>query len=108
MEQENITQEKDSKKTRKERHQLWKDAKKRKREEKKEFYHYAPWPRKVWGLYLKIPVAIIIVMAIMGLFIYERRQAIYNTAMDVAFDISSRNTEQKVLTEEDKELIYEL
>ena len=108
MEQENTTQEKDSRQTRKERCQLWKDAKKRKREEKKEFYRYAPWPRKVWGLYLKIPVAIIIVIAIMGLFIYERRQAIYNCAMDTVWGISSRKSEHKILTEEDKELIYEL
>ena len=52
--------------TRKERRQRWKAAQKAKKEEKKEYYRYAPWGKRVWNLYLKKPLGILLVIVILA------------------------------------------
>ncbi|MBO4903279.1 MAG: hypothetical protein J5518_10835 [Lachnospiraceae bacterium] len=69
--------------TRKEKRQLWKAAKQERRQSQKEFYRYAPWPRRVWGLYLKVPVAILLVVAIIAVIIYINRRPIMNYAYNL-------------------------
>ncbi|MCR5089670.1 MAG: hypothetical protein K6C08_09175 [Oscillospiraceae bacterium] len=59
-------EEKSEKLTRRERHRRWKEARRQKWQEKKDYYRYAPWLKRVWNLYLKKPIAVLMVIAILS------------------------------------------
>ena len=72
-----VKKEKKEKLPYKERRRLWKEAKKAKRQEQKDFYKYAPWPKRIWELYAKAPVRAIAIILILSILLYVNRQAIY-------------------------------
>ena len=57
--------DKKEKLTRKERRRRWKEAKRAKRAELKEYYRYAPWGKRVWNLYLKKIVNVLLMLTIL-------------------------------------------
>ena len=98
----------DNKLTSKERRERWKAAKKARRQEQKEYYKYAPWPVRIWSLYLKVPVIIILVICLIAVFVYE---PVYNFFVELYDNsINSYYMENKdlALSEEDRARIYEL
>ena len=80
--------------TRKERRQRWKAAKKAKKEEKKEYYRYAPWGKRVWNLYLKKPLGILLVIVILAALVVSNYQTIIN---DVAGGAGGRASETRTV-----------
>ncbi len=112
--EENQTEEKqsevqeDKKLSRKERRKMWKAAKKDRRQQQKEYYRYAPWIRRVWGLYLKVPALILLIIAILAIVLYANRQTIYNHFMDVAVQFYMQDKGDQMPTEEELARMHEM
>lgn len=98
----------ENKLTRKERKEKWKAAKSERRREQKEFYKYAPKIVRIWNLYLKKPFCVLLVICIIaGLLLGPLSQPISDIFSQAAMDyyFSAKDAE---LTDEQKEMIYEM
>ncbi|MCR5656155.1 MAG: hypothetical protein K6G06_01720 [Butyrivibrio sp.] len=91
----------------KERRRLWKEAKKARRNEQKEFYRFAPWYKKIWELYLKAPARAIAIIAILAVLLFVNRQAIYNLFMDTMVSYYLATYTRKTPTDEDLILMHQ-
>ena len=60
----NSAPQKKEKLTRKEKRARWKAAKRAKKQEIREYYRYAPWPKKVWNLGLKQVLKTVLILAL--------------------------------------------
>ena len=89
--------------TRKERRQRWKAAQKAKKEEKKEYYRYAPWGKRVWNLYVKKPLGILLVIVILAALVVSNYQTIINDVAGPMLRKSMLNARLKPLTAEQEE-----
>ena len=104
---EDFTSQEPQKLTRKERRQRWKAAKKAKREEQKEFYRYAPALKRIWNLYLKKPLFVILMLAIVTGVIASNFNAILQ-AVATPFVLQELEKIDNPLSEEDIPKLYEL
>ncbi|WP_026653459.1 clostripain-related cysteine peptidase [Butyrivibrio proteoclasticus] len=102
-----VKKEKKEKLPYKERRRLWKEAKKAKRQEQKDFYKYAPWPKRIWELYAKAPVRAIAIILILSILLYVNRQAIYNLYMDAWVSYYLSTNTRTVPTEEEIALMHQ-
>ncbi|MBR3174867.1 MAG: hypothetical protein IKF55_03240 [Oscillospiraceae bacterium] len=89
--------------TRKERRQRWKAAQKAKKEEKKEYYRYAPWGKRVWNLYVKKPLGILLVIVILATLVVSNYQTIINDVAVPMLRKSMLDAMSKPLTAEQEE-----
>ena len=92
--------------TRRERRRRWKAAKKAKKNEKKEYYRYAPWGKRVWNLYLKKPVAVLLVLAILLSVTAANMSAIFSGVVVPLMQAYYQSMKNQPLTPEKEALIY--
>ena len=100
---EQTTTETKEKLSRKERKARWKAAKKARRGAEKDYYRYAPWGTRVWNLYLKKPIAVLLVLALLVGLALSNIQGIATAV----FNHMSSNKDRP-LSEEDVKKLYEL
>ena len=91
----------------KERRKRWKAAKKAKRDAEKEYYRYAPWPTRVWHLYLKKPLTGILTCLIVLVLVAASFGAISDLFSSIFMEVY-QTTKDKPLSEEDMKKLYEL
>ena len=91
----------------KERRKRWKAAKKAKRDAEKEYYRYAPWPTRVWNLYLKKPLIGIVSCLIVLVLVAASFGAISELFSSIFMEVY-QTTKDKPLSEEDMKKLYEL
>ena len=91
----------------KERRKRWKAAKKAKRDAEKEYYRYAPWPTRVWHLYLKKPLTGILTCLIVLVLVAASFGAISELFSSIFMEVY-QTTKDKPLSEEDMKKLYEL
>lgn len=90
--------------TRRERRKRWKAAKKARRAEQKAYYQYAPWPVRIWNLYLKKPLKVIVIIAVIfGLLGAAVMTALPDLQTDIYYALKEIRNKPV-----DKEKIYEL
>ena len=92
----------------KERREKWKEAKRERRAAQKEYYKYAPGIVRIWNLYLKIPVCVLLVICIIaGLCLGPLKQPITDKTQEITlgYYYSAKDAE---ISDEEKEMIYEL
>ncbi|MBO5544891.1 MAG: hypothetical protein J5949_09710, partial [Oscillospiraceae bacterium] len=89
--------------THREKRQLWKAAKKAKRDELKEFYRYAPALKRWWMLYLWKPTAVILALLVLFGALAEPVQKL----IDAAVMINYHETKDLPLSEADIPKLYE-
>ena len=100
--------DKKEKLTRKERRRRWKEAKRAKRAELKEYYRYAPWGRRVWNLYLKKIVNVLLMLTILvGLVAVNMDLIIDGVVAPILMDMYD-NAAKKPLTPEQEKELYEM
>ena len=90
--------------THKERRQRWKAAKKAKREEKKEYYRYAPPIKRWWDLYLWKPVVAILLIAMLVSVLYQPAKSLVSRIVMQQYN----EIKDRPLSEEDMPKLYEL
>ena len=94
--------------TRREKQQRWKAAKKAKKDERKEYYRYAPWWKRVWNLYLKKPLGILLVLAVLGGLAAANRDAIITNVVAPILRNHIDKALAKPLTEKQEEELLRL
>ncbi|MCR5844722.1 MAG: hypothetical protein K6G66_12310 [Oscillospiraceae bacterium] len=94
--------------TRKEKHARWKAAKRARKQEQREYYRYAPWPKKVWNLWLKKVLKVVMVLLIIAGVVAANMETIFNEIVVPVLQKSIMEQRNKPLTEEQKKQIYEL
>ncbi len=94
--------------TRREKRARWKAAKKAKKAEIREYYRYAPWPKRVWHLWLgKTLRALMVLLIVAGVLAANMELIVNGVVIPVIQDyfLAQRN---KPLTAEQREKITEL
>ena len=100
--------DKKEKLTRKERRRRWKEAKRAKRAELKEYYRYAPWGKRVWNLYLKKIVNVLLMLTILvGLVAVNMGLIMHGVVAPILMDMYD-NAAKKPLTPEQEKELYEM
>ncbi len=100
--------DKKEKLTRKERRRRWKEAKRAKRAELKEYYRYAPWGKRVWNLYLKKIVNVLLMLTILvGLVAVNMGLIMDGVVAPILMDMYD-NAAKKPLTPEQEKELYEM
>ena len=94
--------------TRKEKRARWKAAKRAKKQEQREYYRYAPWPKKVWNLWLKKVLKVVAVLLIVVGVLAANMETICNEIIVPILRTSIMEQRNKPLSEEQKKQIYEL
>ena len=89
-----------------EKHKLWKEAKKEKRDAEKKYYQYAPFLVKVWNLYLKSAVRVVLLLFIIFLIVLYLIDYVYQGIGIQSYELISELKKQP-LTEEQKLQVYE-
>lgn len=100
--------EKKEKLTRKEKRARWKAAKKAKKQEIREYYRYAPWPKKVWNLGLKQVLKVAFVLMLVLGVLAANMETIFSEIVVPILQASIMEQRNKPLTEEQKKQIYVL
>ena len=93
--------------TREERRLLWKDAKKKKREENKAYYQYAPWLSRVWNLYLKKPILAILIIAVLISVVSPAVTELWEEQISPLLSAAEWASKDNPLSAEDLPKIYE-
>ena len=94
--------------TRREKRARWKAAKKAKKQEIREYYRYAPWPKRVWNLWLKKLVkTVFFIVLVVGL-LAANMEAIVGGIVVPAIRSYYNSVKNRPLAEEDIAKIYEL
>lgn len=91
---------------RKERHKLWKEAKKEKRDAEKKYYQYAPFLVRVWNLYVKRVLYVVAILFIILLIVYNVKAYVDQANAIRSYELI-RQLKKQLLTEEKKAKIYE-
>jgi len=94
--------------TRKEKRARWKAAKRAKKQEQREYYRYAPWPKKVWNLWLKKFLKVVMVLLLIVGVLAANMETIFNEIVVPILRTSIMEQRNKPLSEEQKKQIYEL
>lgn len=92
--------------SRKERHKLWKEAKKEKRDAEKRYYQYAPFLVRVWNLYVKKVVYVVVIVLILLLIAYYIKDYIKHDNAIYSYE-SIQRLKKQALTDEQKIKVYE-
>ena len=104
----NNAPEKREKLTRREKRTRWKAAKKAKKQEIREYYRYAPWPKKVWNLGLKQVLKTVFILALVFGVLTANMETIFREFVAPIMRASIMEQRNKPLTDEQKKQIYEL
>ena len=105
---ENSTPAKKEKLTHREKRARWKAAKKAKKQELREYYRYAPWPKKLWNLGLKkVLKTVFILVLILGV-LAANMETIFKEIVVPIMRASIMEQRNKPLTDEQKKQIYQL
>ena len=92
----------------KEKRLRWKETKKAKRQEQKEYYSYAPLIVKVWNLYIKKPVCWILALCVLAVAIVGHgKDALTNAFQSGVFSVYDVIKNQD-LSEKDKAKVFEM
>ena len=94
--------------TRKEKRARWKAAKRAKKQEIREYYRYAPWPKKVWNLGLKQVLKTVLILALIFGVLTANMEVIFREFVAPVMRASIMEQRNKPLTDEQKKKIYEL
>ena len=92
--------------SRKEKHELWKEAKKEKRDAEKKYYQYAPFLVRIWNLYVKRVVQVVAVLFIILLLAYYVKTYVMQDTINTSYELIQQLKKQ-ALTEEQKAKVYE-
>ena len=104
----NSAPQKKEKLTRKEKRARWKAAKRAKKQEIREYYRYAPWPKKVWNLGLKQVLKTVFILALVFGVLTANMETIFREFVAPIMRASIMEQRNKPLTDEQKKQIYEL
>ena len=104
----NNAPEKREKLTRREKRTRWKAAKKAKKQEIREYYRYAPWPKKLWNLGLKQVLKTVFILALVFGVLTANMETIFREFVAPIMRASIMEQRNKPLTDEQKKQIYEL
>ncbi len=94
--------------TRKEKRARWRAAKKARKEEIREYYRYAPWPKKVWNLWLKKLLKTVLILLLVVGVVAANLETIFSEIVVPIMRTSLMEQRNKPLTDEQKKQIYEL
>ncbi|MBR7074112.1 MAG: hypothetical protein IKI39_03285 [Oscillospiraceae bacterium] len=94
--------------THKEKRARWKAAKRAKKQEIREYYRYAPWPKKVWNLGLKQVLKTVLILALILGVLTANMETIFREFVAPIMRASIMEQRNKPLTDEQKKQIYEL
>jgi len=108
QEEEKPKKPKKEKLPRKERRKRWKAAKKARRDTEKEHYRYAPWPTRVWNLYLKKPVIGIAIFVVVLVLVAASFTAITEMIGGFIFTDYYNEVKDKPLDEKGMQKLYEM
>ncbi len=94
--------------TRREKRARWKAAKRARKQEIREYYRYAPWPKRVWNLGLKQFLRTAFVLLLVIGVLAANMQTIFNSVIVPGIQSYFMAQKNKPLTEEGRRKIYEL